>query len=87
MENYLPEPPENCHWQVWANLEDLSVSLGLYRTTKDSYVYAVASERRVPGLADQNQLKEVLREKAYDLLCEYQKLVAIESVAGIFYRS
>ena len=87
MENYLPEPPENCHWQVWANLEDLSVSLGLYRTTKDDYTYVVASEMRVPGLADPNQLKAALREKAYGLLCQYEKLVAIESVAGIFYRS
>ena len=41
MENYLPDPPENCHWQVWPNREDLSVSLGLYRT-KGDYTYAVA---------------------------------------------
>ena len=86
MENYLPKPPGNCHWQVWANDEDLSVNLELYRT-KGNYTYVVASEKRVPGLADPNQLKEVLREKAYELLCQYQKLVAIESVAGIFYRS
>ena len=86
MENYLPDPPENCHWQVWANLEDLSVSLGLYRT-KDDYTYVVASEKRVPGLADIDQLKAALQKKAYELLCQYDKLVAIESVAGIFYRS
>jgi hypothetical protein len=86
MENYLPDPPENCHWQVWPNREDLSVSLGLYRT-KGDYTYAVASERHVPGLADPEQLKEAVREKAYDLLCQYQRLVAIESVAGTFYKS
>ena len=86
MENYLPDPPENCHWQVWPNHEDLSVSLGLYGT-KNGYIYTVALEKQIPGLADPEQLKEALRKKAYGLLCQYDKLVAIESVAGTFYRS
>ena len=86
MENYLPDPPENCYWQVWANIEDLSVSLGLYRA-RDSYAYGVLSEKQIPGLADPEQLKEALRKKAYGLLCQYDKLVAIESVTGTFYGS
>ena len=86
MENYLPDPPEDCYWQVLPHSEDLSVSLGLYRT-KGDYTYAVALEKRVPGLADPDQLKAALQKKAYELLCQYDKLVAIESVAGIFYGS
>lgn len=86
MENYLPDPPEHCHWQVWPNHEDLSVSLGLHRT-KNGYAYAVALEKHIPGLDDPEQLKEDLRKKAYKLLYQYKKLVAIESVSGTFYRS
>ena len=86
MENYLPDPPADCHWQVSPDHENLSVSLGLYRT-KDGYTYAVALERHVPGIADQDQLKEALRKKAYELWRTYEKLVAIESVSGTFYKS
>ena len=86
MENYLPDPPENCHWKVLPNHEDLSVSLGLYGT-KNGYIYAVALEKHIPGTADQDQLKEALRKKAHKLLLQYEKIVAIEAVAGIFYGS
>ena len=86
MENYLPDPPEDCYWQVLPDRENLSVSLGLHRTN-GGYTYAVLSERYIPGLDDPDQLKEDLRKKAYKLLYQYKKLVAIESVSGTFYRS